>query len=135
MPPWVARGPNKQIAPAQLEQTIGADELQTLSQQTGISREEILARLSKTLPDAVAPKIYPGRPHSERSELFLKASRPPPSRRPHARRPPIAGYATALLRMGICCSIAPGNPRVPLERPRPSPIQICSTMPRTIGDM
>ena len=47
---WVARGPNKQIAPAQLEQTIGADVLQTLSQQTGMSREEILARLSKICP-------------------------------------------------------------------------------------
>lgn len=58
---WVARGPNKQIAPAQLEQTIGADVLQTLSQQTGMSREEILARLSKTLPDAVDKYTPEGR--------------------------------------------------------------------------
>jgi uncharacterized protein YidB (DUF937 family) len=58
---WVARGPNKQIAPAQLEQTIGADVLQTLSQQTGMSREEILARLSKTLPDAFEEDTPEGR--------------------------------------------------------------------------
>jgi uncharacterized protein YidB (DUF937 family) len=58
---WVARGPNKQIAPAQLEQTIGADVLQTLSQQTGMSREEILARLSKNLPDAVDKYTPEGR--------------------------------------------------------------------------
>ena len=58
---WVARGPNKQIAPAQLEQTIGADVMQTLSQQTGMSREEILARLSKTLPDAVDKYTPEGR--------------------------------------------------------------------------
>src|ERR1700680_3783930 len=50
---WVGRGPNKQIAPSQLEQTIGSDVLETLSQQTGLSREEILSRLSKNLPDAV----------------------------------------------------------------------------------
>ena len=69
----VARGPNKQIAPAQLEQTIGADVLQTLSQQTGMSREEILARLSKTLPDAVDKYTPEGRIPSAAD--FLKASR------------------------------------------------------------
>jgi uncharacterized protein YidB (DUF937 family) len=58
---WVARGPNKQIAPPQLEQAIGADVLQTLSQQTGLSREEILARLSKNLPDAVDKYTPEGR--------------------------------------------------------------------------
>jgi uncharacterized protein YidB (DUF937 family) len=50
---WVSRGPNKQIAPHQLEQAIGPDVLETLSQQTGLSREELLSRLSKDLPDAV----------------------------------------------------------------------------------
>ena len=58
---WVARGPNKQIAPPQLEQAIGADVLQALSQQTGLSREEIVARLSKTLPDAVDKYTPEGR--------------------------------------------------------------------------
>jgi uncharacterized protein YidB (DUF937 family) len=50
---WVSRGPNKQIAPSQLEQAIGSDLLADLSEKTGLSREEILSRLSKTLPDAV----------------------------------------------------------------------------------
>jgi len=50
---WVSRGPNKQIAPHQLEQAIAPDVLETLSQQTGLSREELLSRLSKNLPDAV----------------------------------------------------------------------------------
>jgi uncharacterized protein YidB (DUF937 family) len=50
---WVGHGPNKQIAPSQLEQAIGPDVLATLSQQSGLSREEILSRLSKNLPDAV----------------------------------------------------------------------------------
>ena len=58
---WVARGPNKQVAPAQLEQTIGTDVLQTLSQQTGMSRDEILAKLSKILPDAVDKYTPEGR--------------------------------------------------------------------------
>jgi uncharacterized protein YidB (DUF937 family) len=58
---WVARGPNKQIAPAQLEQAVGPDVLQTLSQQTGLSREEILSRLSKNLPEAVDKYTPEGR--------------------------------------------------------------------------
>jgi uncharacterized protein YidB (DUF937 family) len=50
---WVGHGPNKQIEPPELEKTIGPDILDTLSQQTGLSREEIVARLSKNLPEAV----------------------------------------------------------------------------------
>jgi uncharacterized protein YidB (DUF937 family) len=58
---WVNRGPNKQIAPHQLEQAIGPDVLETLSQQTGLSREELLSRLSKNLPDAVDKYTPEGR--------------------------------------------------------------------------
>jgi uncharacterized protein YidB (DUF937 family) len=50
---WVGTGPNKQIAPNQLEQAIGPEVLATLTQQTGLSREELLSRLSTTLPEAV----------------------------------------------------------------------------------
>lgn len=50
---WVADGPNRPIGAAELEQAIGADTLETLSQQTGLSREELIARLSRDLPDAV----------------------------------------------------------------------------------
>ena len=50
---WVSTGPNKQIAPSQVEQAIGPDVLATLSTQTGLSKEEILARLSRELPNAV----------------------------------------------------------------------------------
>jgi len=50
---WVQPGPNQPIAPDQLEQAIGPDVLSTLTQQTGLSREELLARLSRELPEAV----------------------------------------------------------------------------------
>ncbi len=50
---WVGTGPNKPIAPHQLEQAIGPEALAALTQQTGLSREEILSRLSTTLPEAV----------------------------------------------------------------------------------
>ena len=50
---WVDTGANRPIAPPDLERAIGADTLSTLQQQTGLSREEILSRLSRALPDAV----------------------------------------------------------------------------------
>src|SRR3954454_66795 len=50
---WVRTGPNQPIEPHQLEQAIGPDVLATLSQHTGLSREELLSRLSRNLPEAV----------------------------------------------------------------------------------
>ena len=50
---WVRTGPNQPLGPDQLEQAIGSDALSTLSKQTGLSREELLARLSRDLPAAV----------------------------------------------------------------------------------
>jgi uncharacterized protein YidB (DUF937 family) len=50
---WVNTGPNQQLRTDQLEQAIGPDVLNTLSQQTGLSREELLSRLTRELPAAV----------------------------------------------------------------------------------
>ena len=50
---WVKTGPNQPLGPDQLEQAIGPDVLNTLSQQTGFSREELLSRLTSELPAAV----------------------------------------------------------------------------------
>ena len=50
---WVNRGPNQELGPDQLEQAIGPDVLNTLSEQTGLSRQELLARLTRELPAAV----------------------------------------------------------------------------------
>ncbi len=50
---WVSTGPNQPLAPDQLEQAIGPDVLNTLSQHTGLSREDLLSRLTRELPAAV----------------------------------------------------------------------------------
>jgi len=50
---WVKTGPNQPLAPEQLQQAIGPEVLNTLSQQTGLSREELLSRLTRELPAAV----------------------------------------------------------------------------------
>jgi len=58
---WVSRGANQQVTPQQLERAIGPDVLATLSQQTGLSSEELLSRLSRNLPDAVDKYTPDGR--------------------------------------------------------------------------
>jgi len=50
---WVSTGPNQPIRADQLEQALGPDVLNTLSQHTGLSRDDLLSRLSRELPDAV----------------------------------------------------------------------------------
>jgi uncharacterized protein YidB (DUF937 family) len=70
---WVGTGPNKPVAPPQLEQAIGPEVLETLSKQTGLSREELLARLSRELPDAVDKYTPQGRlPAENRRSAFLR---------------------------------------------------------------
>ena len=44
---------NAEVAPADLESTLGEETIGELTQKTGLSRAELLERLSKTLPDAV----------------------------------------------------------------------------------
>jgi len=58
---WVGTGPNKPVTPSQLEQAIGPEVLDTLSKQTGLSRNDLLARLSRELPDAVDKYTPQGR--------------------------------------------------------------------------
>ena len=58
---WVKTGPNKQCTPSQLEQAVGPEVLDTLSKQTGLSREELVSRLCRQLPDAVDKYTPQGR--------------------------------------------------------------------------
>jgi uncharacterized protein YidB (DUF937 family) len=62
---WVGAGPNKQVTAPQLEHAIGPEMMDTLSKQTGLSREELLARLSRELPTAVDKYTPQGRLPSE----------------------------------------------------------------------
>jgi uncharacterized protein YidB (DUF937 family) len=50
---WVGTGPNEEIAPKDLANALGGDTLNTLSKQTGMSMDELLAGLSQHLPDLI----------------------------------------------------------------------------------
>jgi|SRR5688572_23774778 len=58
---WVKSGPNQDIEPNDLEAAIGTDVLSDLSARTGLSRDELLARLSRELPSAVDQYTPEGR--------------------------------------------------------------------------
>ena len=50
---WVKTGPNQPLQAQQVEQAIGPEVLDTLAQRTGLSRDELLSRLTRDLPAAV----------------------------------------------------------------------------------
>jgi uncharacterized protein YidB (DUF937 family) len=58
---WVGKGPNKDLQADQLKSAIGPDVLQALEQQTGLPQDELLARLSRALPEAVDKYTPDGR--------------------------------------------------------------------------
>ena len=63
---WVGPGPNKQISPTDLGSALGADQISTLTSQTGLSRDELLAGLARQLPDVINQLTPDGRLPTER---------------------------------------------------------------------
>ena len=62
---WGNTGPNKPCTADQLERAIGPEVWDTLSKQTGLSRDELVTRLCRELPDAVDKYTPQGRVPTE----------------------------------------------------------------------
>ncbi|MBR0757438.1 DUF937 domain-containing protein [Bradyrhizobium jicamae] len=62
---WVSNGPNKPISPGDLASALGADQIDSLASQSGMSRDDLLQGLSQYLPDAVNHLTPDGRLPSE----------------------------------------------------------------------
>jgi uncharacterized protein YidB (DUF937 family) len=58
---WVGTGANQPIAPNELGNALGDDTVQTLSNQTGMSPSDLLAALSRHLPEVVDQLTPDGR--------------------------------------------------------------------------
>jgi len=58
---WINPGSNRDIPEKDLERAIGADTLDHLTQQTGLSRGALLSRLSRELPSALDRYATDGR--------------------------------------------------------------------------
>ena len=50
---WIESGPNRQTSPMEIEEALGSDTIDELTAKTGLSRAELLDRLSSVLPAAV----------------------------------------------------------------------------------
>ena len=69
---WVGTGPNRSVEPQHLEQALGPDVIEQLQSQTGLSREELLQRLSTNLPKTVDTLTPDGRlPTDEEADRIL----------------------------------------------------------------
>jgi len=58
---WIGSGPNRTIAPNQLESALGRDTLESLAKQTNKPYNEVLSELSQSLPEAVDKMTPNGR--------------------------------------------------------------------------
>ena len=68
---WVGKGPNQPISPDDLGRALGADQLNALAAQSGLSRDELLQGLSQQLPEVIDHLTPDGRLPTE-SELSAR---------------------------------------------------------------
>jgi uncharacterized protein YidB (DUF937 family) len=50
---WVGKGPNKPVSPGDLASALGADQIDSIASQSGLSRDDLLKGLSQYLPQVV----------------------------------------------------------------------------------
>ena len=62
---WVSQGPNNPISPGDLANALGADKINDLMSQSGLSRQELLDGLSQHLPEVVNHLTPEGRRPTE----------------------------------------------------------------------
>jgi uncharacterized protein YidB (DUF937 family) len=58
---WINTGPNKTVAPGKIAEALGPEVIDTLSQRTGLPRDQVVAILSQVLPQAVDQLTPEGR--------------------------------------------------------------------------
>ncbi len=68
---WIGTGPNKPVTPQQVQQGLGQDTINQLSQQTGIAPEEVKTHLSQVLPQVV-DRLTPQGNVPQQNELVTK---------------------------------------------------------------
>ena len=63
---WVGKGENKPIAPGDLANALGADQIDSVASHSGMSRDELLRGLSQYLPGVIDHLTPDGRLPTER---------------------------------------------------------------------
>src|SRR5215472_5326401 len=69
---WIGSGPNKAISPNDLAAALGADRINTLASFSGMSRNDMLSKLSQQLPDVIDQLTPQGRlPTEQEAARFV----------------------------------------------------------------
>jgi uncharacterized protein YidB (DUF937 family) len=69
---WIETGPNREPTDMQLQAALGDDGVEALMRQTGLSREELFARLKSVLPTAVDKLTPEGRlPNGDEADRWM----------------------------------------------------------------
>lgn len=58
---WIGTGPNKSISPNVLSKVLSPDQIRTLSAQSGMSHDDLIATLSEQLPELINQLTPDGR--------------------------------------------------------------------------
>lgn len=71
---WVSTGPNQAISSGELERTLGGERIEWLMAQTGMTKDQLLAGLSISLPNAIDKLTPDGRVPTEEELERLDAN-------------------------------------------------------------
>jgi uncharacterized protein YidB (DUF937 family) len=71
---WVKPGPNRSLSAEQVEQAVGAENIAELSARTGLSREELLERLSTRIPEGVDRLTPEGKMPADDDEVIQRVA-------------------------------------------------------------
>jgi uncharacterized protein YidB (DUF937 family) len=58
---WIGTGPNKSISSDMLSKVLSPDQIRTLTAQSGLSRDDLIATLSQQLPELINQLTPDGR--------------------------------------------------------------------------
>ena len=72
---WIGTGPNRQIAPNQLQHALGPDTIAKLESETGMPRDDLLTQLARLLPEVI-DKLTPDGKLPKESDLLPEPDEP-----------------------------------------------------------
>ena len=71
---WVSNGPNQSLSPNDLSKALGAEDVDAVARQTGMSRDDVLSTLSQHLPEFVNQLTPNGRlPNEEEASQVVSS--------------------------------------------------------------
>jgi uncharacterized protein YidB (DUF937 family) len=71
---WVKPGPNRGLTADEVEQAVGPENIAELSERTGLSREELLERLSTRIPEGIDQLTPEGRFPADDDEVVQRVA-------------------------------------------------------------